>query len=89
MNNIKKEENTKAVLNLAKELQRVLKEDENLEYSTNEVLEILYITKEDFEDSKQLELTLRYLNEEFESSNFAELAENIGALKYRESFYNL
>lgn len=89
MNNIKKEENTKAVLNLVKELQRVLKEDENLEYSTNEVLEILYITKEDFEDSKQLELTLRYLNEEFESSNFAELAENIGALKYRESFYNL
>lgn len=89
MNNIKKEENTKAVLNLVKELQRVLKEDENLEYSTDEVLEILYITKEDFEDSKQLELTLRYLNEEFESSNFAELAENIGALKYRESFYNL
>lgn len=89
MNNIKKEVNTKAVLNLVKELQRVLKEDENLEYSTNEVLEILYITKEDFEDSKQLELTLRYLNEEFESSNFAELAENIGALKYRESFYNL
>lgn len=89
MNNIKKEENTKAVLNLVKELQRVLKEDEDLEYSTNEVLEILYITKEDFEDSKQLELTLRYLNEEFESSNFAELAENIGALKYRESFYNL
>lgn len=89
MNNIKKEENTKAVLNLVKELQRVLKEDENLEYSTNEVLEILYITKEDFEDSKQLELTLRYLNEEFESSNFAELSENIGALKYRESFYNL
>lgn len=89
MNNIKKEENTKAVLNLVKELQRVLKEDENLEYSTNEVLEILYITKEDFEDSTQLELTLRYLNEEFESSNFAELAENIGALKYRESFYNL
>lgn len=89
MNNIKKEENTKAVLNLVKELQRVLKEDESLEYSTNEVLEILYITKEDFEDSKQLELTLRYLNEEFESSNFAELAENIGALKYRESFYNL
>ena len=89
MNNIKKEENTKAVLNLVKELQRVLKEDENLEYSTNEVLEILYITKEDFEDSKQLGLTLRYLNEEFESSNFAELAENIGALKYRESFYNL
>lgn len=89
MNNIKKEENTKAVLNLVKELQRALKEDENLEYSTNEVLEILYITKEDFEDSKQLELTLRYLNEEFESSNFAELAENIGALKYRESFYNL
>lgn len=89
MNNIKKEENTKAVLNLVKELQRVLKEDENLEYSTNEVLEILYITEEDFEDSKQLELTLRYLNEEFESSNFAELAENIGALKYRESFYNL
>lgn len=89
MNNIKKEENTKAVLNLVKELQRVLKEDENLEYSTNEVLEILYITEEDFEDSKQLELTLRYLSEEFESSNFAELAENIGALKYRESFYNL
>lgn len=86
MNNIK-EENKQTVLNLVKKSQRSLKEDVNLEYTTDEVLNILEITKEDFEDVMLLEMTVIYLNEEFEKDNFSELVNNIADLRYRESFY--
>ena len=87
MNNFKKEENKQAVLNLVKNIQQVIKEEIDLQVSTNEILEALEITKEDLEDNKELELLLKYLNEEFENDNFSELADNIGSLKYRESFF--
>lgn len=87
MNNFKKEENKQAVLNLVKNIQQVIKEEIDLQVSTNEILETLEITKEDLEDNKELELLLKYLNEEFENDNFSELADNIGSLKYRESFF--
>lgn len=87
MNNFKKEENKQAVLNLVKNIQQVIKEEIDLQVSTNEILETLEITKEDLEDNKELELLLKYLNEEYERDNFSELADNIGSLKYRESFF--
>lgn len=87
MNNFKKEENKQAVLNLVKNIQQVIKEEIDLQVSTNEILETLEITKEDLEDNKELALLLKYLNEEFENDNFSELADNIGSLKYRESFF--
>ena len=87
MNNLKKEENKQAVLNLVKNIQQVIKEEIDLQVSTNEILETLEITKEDLEDNKELALLLKYLNEEFENDNFSELADNICSLKYRESFF--
>lgn len=89
MNNIKKEENKQTILNLVNKLQSTLKEEFELELSTEELVEILQIDEEDYEDGKFFELTFAYLNEEFEKDNFFELADDISALKYRESFYNL
>lgn len=89
MNIIQEREALKTITSMVEEIQLTLKKEQNLVVGEDEIYKILEISQNDLETPSELRMVSESLTEEFEKDGFSELAENINALKYRESFYNL